>query len=172
MADAAPHPGQSSDPQRVEETVHHHSARSKRGREKPKMQLSLTSMIDVIFLLLIYFVVTSNFIEDEGVIVAALPGAGGVAQAPPDEIVQKIEIYLVAPDPESPDVAINIARQLDLGNDFSRLKAELDGLTGTYGTDSPVHIIPEGPVRWQHVVNAFNQAKRAGYTKIQFAKPR
>jgi biopolymer transport protein ExbD len=42
-------------------TVHHVSQRTKRGRLKPKMAPPLTPMIDVTFLLLLYFLLTINF---------------------------------------------------------------------------------------------------------------
>jgi len=60
-----------------DQTVHHISRRKKQGVAPARMQLNLTSMIDVIFQLLIYFVVTANFMLDEGVLVAKMPQGTG-----------------------------------------------------------------------------------------------
>ena len=49
------------------QAVHHLRARRKRPADLPRMQVNLTSMIDVIFLLLIYFVVSASFAFGEGV---------------------------------------------------------------------------------------------------------
>ena len=51
-----------------DETVHHQPARKKRGLEPVKMTVNLTSMIDVIFQLLIYFIITATFVIGEGVL--------------------------------------------------------------------------------------------------------
>ncbi|MFI4859810.1 MAG: ExbD/TolR family protein, partial [Phycisphaerales bacterium JB063] len=48
------------------QVVHHTSQRKKRRVNDGEMELQLTSMIDVIFQLLIYFVITANFTIDEG----------------------------------------------------------------------------------------------------------
>ena len=50
-----------ANPEPLNETVHHVPLRRKRRRSPGVGQLNLTAMIDVIFLLLIFFVVTSNF---------------------------------------------------------------------------------------------------------------
>ena len=43
------------------------------------MELKMTSMIDVVFLLLIYFVITASFAVGEGVITAQFPVGTGEA---------------------------------------------------------------------------------------------
>ena len=74
-----------------DETVHHQSQREKR-RDRTvgggSMELNLTSMIDVVFQLLIYFGVTSSFAVGEGVITAKLPTGPGTpeqSQKPPEQ---------------------------------------------------------------------------------------
>jgi len=44
------------------------------------------------------------------------------------------------------------------------------GLRGPYKDDAPVIIEPDGAVRWQHVVNAFNAAITARYRNVSFAQ--
>ncbi len=139
------------------------------------MQLNLTAMIDVIFLLLIYFVITANFTADEGVLTALLPrGPGPVADAsrPPE---QPLRITLQSFDVASCLILVAGERM----ESFTGLAELLSGLqydpdrgrvSGVYPPDNPVIIEPDGFVRWQHVVNAFNAAVRARYTNVRFGE--
>ena len=169
-----------------EPTLHHRSARERRagrggsGGGGVVGELNLTSMIDVIFQLLIYFVVTAGFMIDEGVLAAKLPqGAAGAVSAdelPPD----KIEIRLTADDTDDSrvqisrgprDRAIRYEGFRELAEDLGRLRYDPQrGEGGLYDADNPVLIQPSGSVRWQHVVNAFNAALAAGYTNVSFAE--
>ncbi len=159
-------------PDDAEETqvVHHTSQRKKRRKDQPEMELQLTSMIDVIFQLLIYFVITANFMIDEGTIKATMPGQS----APPKEIQ--------TPDPP---VYIDLV-SADDGVTYSILvdqRAVPGGASELHGylaaqlasnrieKDSDIQIRPQGRVRWQHVVNVFNACTRADLEKVGFATP-
>jgi len=163
-------------------TVHHRSARQRRGRrDAPVGELNLTSMIDVIFQLLIFFVVTANFMIDEGVLSAKLPQGAGTPTASDDLPREKITIRLTS-DPGD-DALVSIERGPagdpvryasfgELAADLDRLRYDPDGtrIDGIYDADNPVLIEPTGTVRWQHVVNAFNAAITAKYTNVSFAE--
>jgi len=141
------------------------------------MQPNLSSMIDVIFLLLIYFVSTVNFTPDEGVLTAKLPQGSGRPStdlAPPQ---RPLNILLTAAG--ETDCRIQIEGYPQAPGSFNELatfliKLQYDpeqGLrSGAFKPDSPVVIRPESGVRWQHVANAFNAAVRARYTNINFAQ--
>ena len=161
-----------------EQTVHHESQRQKRNRRGTSsaedMQLNLTSMIDVIFLLLIYFVITSNFVINEGVLTAKLPVGTGIEQAAPEKPPDTpMNIDLTSASETA--VTISLDNQMVAGFNALRerlieLQADPDrGRTGFYKPDNPVIIRPAGEVRWQHVVNAFNAAKAARYSNVSFA---
>ena len=154
-------------------TVHHEGARKKRAMQPASMQLNLTSMIDVIFQLLIYFIVTASFTQNEGVLAAKMPPKDGSGQPdiPPQELVIQIE-------PANLDYILRIEGDSVPVRDFTELARRLKELQfnpnvgqGVYKADDPVRIRPEGTVRWQHVVNAFNAAIDARYTNVGFAKP-
>ncbi|MEM7625196.1 MAG: biopolymer transporter ExbD [Planctomycetota bacterium] len=166
----------------VDPTIHHRSTRQRRGRQPAQVgALNLTSMIDVIFQLLIYFVVTASFMIDEGVLTAKLPQGSG-SPVPADELPpEKINIRLAA-DPAD-DTLVRIERGSANNpvryESFGELAADLDRLRydpeigrsdGIYEPDNPVIIEPQGTVRWQHVVNAFNAAVAAQYTNVSFAE--
>ncbi len=157
-----------SDP--LEETVHHISARRRRGRDTTPPQLSLTSMIDVIFLLLVYFVVTANFTQDEGVLKANLPGADAPSDAPPptDEPLR------ISIDPRG-ETGYILSLQNQNIQDFTQLtqllvqyqRDDSKKRYGMYPKDHPVKIEIGDEVRWQHALAAFNAAAKVGYENVQ-----
>jgi len=140
-------------------------ARRRSHAERP--ELRLTSMVDVIFLLLVFFVITASFIDDEGTLLATLPG--NTRPEPP------------SPTPEPTAVLIELA-SADDGVTYT-LRANgraIDGVTDLHAylvhrqtagmhRDDPVEIKPQGTVRWQHVVNVFNACVRADLESVGFA---
>jgi len=157
------------------QTVHHVSARKRRIKTGGSVQLNLTSMIDVIFLLLIYFVITANFTVDEGVLTAKLPQGSGQPTPedlkPPDD---PIDIILSSADVNEVRISVNNTQYASNFSQLHTLLLQLQhdpdrGLQGTHTPDNPVIIKPDGQVRWQHVVNAFNAAVRARYSNVAFS---
>jgi len=153
----------------------HESRRKKRKGQEGFGQLNLTSMIDVIFLLLIYFVITASFVENEGVLVAKLPAGSGI-EAPPEELPpQNIDIFLNSYDATGARISVGGAAEF---TSFSELRAHLisiqnnpaKGRSGWAALDNPIIIRPSGDVRWNHVVDAFNASFGAGYANISFAQ--
>lgn len=89
-------------------------ARAKRRRSAQLGALPLTSMIDVVFLLLIFFIVTANFAQDERKLPATLQTEGGGVQSS-DLQPQILEIRLVdgAPVFVMGEVAVRGAQSLE-----------------------------------------------------------
>ena len=149
----------------------------RRARTTRVGQLNLTSMIDVIFLLLIYFVITADFRVDEGVLTASLPTGGArpkpASLLPPQKVVIRLE-----PAPDGTGVVIrrgtsSPATFTDLRDslDAQRLDPSNGRTAGTLRPDNPIVIQADATVRWQHVANAFNAALAAGYTNVALARP-
>lgn len=159
-------------------TVHHRPRRQRSGAGPPRMALNLTAMIDVTFLLVIYFVVTASFSPGEGILTAKLPqgtGTAALAKLPP----QPLAIVVRDAGPTGCRLSIEDFATANPPRDFRELHELLVRLqydkargrtSGMHKPDDPVIIKPSGQVRWQHVVNAFNAAVRAGYENIAFAQ--
>ncbi len=138
--------------------------------------LNLTSMIDVIFQLLIYFVVTASFMVNEGVLAAKLP-QGSAAASTDDELPPEVITLKLTSGDDPAEIAIE--RGAFVYASFAELEADLDRqrydpdigqIDGLYPADSPVVIQADGKARWQHLVAAFNAAVGAQYTNVRFSE--
>jgi biopolymer transport protein ExbD len=157
-----------------EQVAHHVARRKKRTRDPARMSLNFTAMIDVVFQLLIYFIVTASFTIGEGIITAKFPqGTGAQPAEEPPEKPLKIRLASYG------DAGYRIVLEgFEAPSNFKALREALIGLQfdpakgrgGAYKPDNPLVISPDGHVRWTHVVNAFNAAVAAGYSNVAFAQ--
>ena len=158
-----------SNPKQTGRTVHYRPPRKRRQRPRPKMQPPLTPMIDVTFLLLLYFLLTTTFRQAEGQIPSVLPQKRDIV-APAELNIEPIRITLYPVGAHNEDVIYEmIGDTLAISSPagLHRRLVERQALLGS--SDVPVIIAPQWNVRWQYVVEAFNQALRAKFTKIGIA---
>ncbi len=174
MAEPNPQPDQPENG--VDSTIHHQSRRQRSGRQPPQVQLNITPMIDVIFQLLIYFVITASFVMDEGILTAKLPQGTGKAEGvkkPPERPI-KIRLTSLSLPNECRIELVGIGRSprhfSELAEQLAALQYNEQNPSGSFKPDNPMIIEPDGRVRWQHVVNAFNAAVKARYTNVAFAQ--
>ena len=136
------------------------------------MALNLAPMIDVTFLLLIFFLVTTTFKRAEGVFASHLPKTAGrpAAALPISPIVVRIS-PAAGGDPAGDDYRIRIDNFTRAPQTFEVLARFLVDIQGNPGFDrkTPVVIFPAPQVRWDHVVNCWNAAVRARCQNITFA---
>ena len=164
------------------EVVHHKMAskkRRKKGINSTEIGLNLTSMIDIIFLLLIYFVVTASFTEGEGVVIAKLPE--GTGQSSADKLpIDKVYIYVSDTGEAGYKIEVGLAggRVSDSVVNFASLIRLLKSKTydektgvGIYDRKhTPIVVQPTGAVKWQHVLNAYNAAVAAKFELVSFGR--
>ncbi|MEW6359734.1 MAG: biopolymer transporter ExbD [Planctomycetota bacterium] len=132
--------------------------------ESDKMELNMTSMIDCVFLLLIFFLMTLKFPTVEGNLPAHLPKRGGVGPGPP------VEEIVVGLRYSGRQLAILISGN-DIGDDLGLLERKLNLFRSKF-TDGRVTIDSGADVPYQYVVSAVNSCARVGIQKVQFAEPR
>ena len=147
----------------------HTTDTTRRQRARRRRQPPLTSMIDVTFLLLVFFLLTFTFREQEGQIRADLPSRGGHARGTRDVFGSvRVTIHPAGRDGrdavfeiEGAETALTSAQEL-----YAALRARREVLADTRGI---LIIRPSHKVRWQHVVEAYNQAVRARYDDVGLA---
>jgi len=152
----------------------------KKPSDPAKMQPPMTPMIDCVFNLLIFFILTPSFDLSEGYLTTNLPRSSGPVAGKPQVTEQrlKVELFDVSQDGQYVDGAkneycsITFNETTNLGSNFDALRAALEdkraaGLAAT----TPILISPTMACRHKWVVRAFDAAVAARYNNIQFAVP-
>ena len=154
-------------PSPAEVTVHFEAYRKRRRRKRAPVSINLTPMIDVTFLLQIFFLVTSSFERPEGLLASRLPRRGEGAAASAALPISPIVVRL---SPDGEGYRIRVDHFTNAPVTFSDLAAFLRDVQGNPGFDdeTPVVIMPEGDVAWDHVVGCWNAAVRAACKQIMF----
>lgn len=151
------------------------SARQRRRRRffahASVLSVNLTPMIDMSFILLIFFVATTKFERPEGILSSRLPAEGSAASGPALPL-SPIVVRLVPEGPGDDDFAIRIDRLPAHPGTFAELADELRRLLRQPGFDeqTPVVVMADDAIRWDHVVGCWNAAVRAGCKTIVFGQ--
>ena len=130
-----------------------------RSSESEEPELNLTSLIDVVLLLLIFFMVSTTFVK-ESHIDLQLPQAS--TEAPPEMKGAPIEITITA----SGEYRVN--GQTLLNNSPATLSAAVSKVVGS-GRDSAVTIRADARTTHQSVVTAMDVVGRLGFKSINMA---
>ena len=155
------------------------SGRRRRGRAR--MALNLTAMIDVVFLLLIYFMVATEFKLGEEIYRLDLPPRQPAAQLrDPFELDEEpLRIEVASTGYARGAYSLRIEGPYRQPASFEELFEFLrqrqiteHTVGGLFEPDHPMVIVPTRTTRWEHVIDAFNALARAQYTNVTFAKPR
>ncbi len=126
----------------------------RRKRARYEIQAPLTSLIDIVFLLLIYFLLTTNFMVDEGIKIK-LPQA----RASKPQVEESITVYV---DKEGRSYLNN--EQITIGNLFKRLRDMISGKK-----DTLVVIRADRGVVLNKAVKVMDVAKAAGAGRLCLA---
>lgn len=140
-----------------------------RSTAEGTMEVKMTPMIDVVFLLLIFFVWTSSFEIPEFDLPSALaeppPGGSEANSAPmlPVEVFDEIVVKLIAQN-ESTLIRLNGQPVADT----SALRAQLKEIM-TLGVQPPVIVDPDDQVTMDQAVAVYDVARSAGADRVLFA---
>ena len=128
-------------------------------RPRTQPEVNLTSLIDVVLLLLIFFMVSTSFVKQSQIAIR-LPEADSTAVV--EEPPQKIDIMITAGGTylinnrelinNRPETIRNALRKVSAGN-----------------TQLPMTISADANAKHQHVVTAMDVAGRLGFTQISIA---
>jgi len=141
--------------------------------------VNLAPMMDVMFNLLIFFLVATSFQLPEGLLAARLPKTMGLSNEQAIVPVVPIKIFLETGETNKGNVLIRVsssmrtdAASLIILEDFNQLYTLLEGLREKPGIDenTPVIIASKDNVCWETVVDAYNAAVRARFKHVVFAE--
>ncbi len=126
----------------------------KQKKNPYQIQAPLTSLIDIVFLLLIYFMLTTNFIVEEGIKIK-LPNAK--ASAP--QVKQEITIFV---DKEGATYIANV--QIPIDQLYTKIKQMINN-----ETDRLVVVKADRTVVLNKAVRVMDIAKAAGASRLCLA---
>ena len=144
-----------------------------RRREKKKLQLRMVTLIDVVFLLLIFFLLTANFRAKEGFLPADLPREVRTA------VISEVEPLPLRLESQSDgscqirigrDQLLTVAAKDEKGG-FAELQTRLNAVLETQRrrrTD-PIRLMPTAKTSWDHVVRTYDVLWQLNLNNIIFS---
>lgn len=132
-------------------------------KKREKIDISMTPMIDVVFLLLIFFMVTTTFSRQTEVNIKLPEANGADAEQHPKMVTLTIDadgIYYLNSDDGLPHQLVN--------QSIDTLKQELRKLA-EHSRQIPFIINADGKTPHQAVITALEAASDAGFSHITFA---
>ncbi|MGB5166072.1 MAG: biopolymer transporter ExbD [Woeseiaceae bacterium] len=128
-------------------------------RPRTQPEVNLTSLIDVVFLLLIFFMVSTSFTK-ESQIAIRLPSAESAVQS--ENVPERIDILIT----ETGTYLVN-GREL-INNRPETIRNALQKVSAGR-SDLPLTISADANAMHQHVVTAMDVAGRLGFVQISIA---
>jgi biopolymer transport protein ExbD len=145
-----------------------------RHRHRPmRLGLTIVPLIDVVFLLLVFFLLTANFRSREAFLPAQLPRQTVSAE---QMEIEPLIIHL-SPLPDGAcRIRIGAAAEIIIssapgGSSFTDLAQHITEILQDRGrtTDDPVKLVPDPSTKWDHVVKTYDALWRLNLTNIIFA---
>ena len=128
-------------------------------RPKTEPEVNLTSLIDVVLLLLIFFMVSTSFIKESQISIR-LPQAD--VTEPVEEVPDRLDVMIT----EQGTFLVN-GREL-VNNRPETIRNALQKVSGG-NVELPLTISADANARHQHVVTAMDIAGRLGFSRISIA---
>ena len=122
--------------------------------------LQIAPMLDVLFVLLLFFMVSAGAQKHEATLSTQLPGNGGAGDIP----VQ------VAIDADGQVTLYNVPTDGPTDHDMPQLLGRLNGIVKAH-PKQPVVITPNRSTRHQRVVDVLNACAAAGVKNLAFGSP-
>ena len=130
--------------------------------------LNMAAMIDVVFLLLIYFLLTLVFLDPEQSLLSQLPNIGQRQALAPMRDFEPVRIHLLPAPGRTP--AVRIAVDGTTVEDYAQLEAELKRRRAI--ADLPVIIQGADELAFDYLVRALDACHRAELFNVAFSAGR
>ena len=132
--------------------------------DEEKLQLRMAPMIDMIFLILIFFMCTARWKQAEGNLAAELPSQDAPKMDAPPPDVERVIIKL-----QRTPAGVEIRMNDNPCPDFDALYQNLQAIR--QHVDVPVIIDAQRTVPFQAAITAVNLAVKADLPNVSFAAP-
>ena len=128
------------------------------SKVEEEAEINMTPMLDIVFIMLIFFIVTASFVRESGL---------DVNKPPPDQQEQKQDKKNILIQIDANDRVFVNLRPVDIASvraNVERLHAE--------NPEAIVVIQPAHDAHAEMVVRAYDQARQAGVVKVSIAAPK
>ena len=142
------------------------SCRRKSAGRKVKTELNIIPLVDVMFMMILFFVLGTHFRQSEGQIPATLPGMGPQGN---DDRGENLRIQISIRSDGDGGAIYEMNGHHGAIHDAAELYQALQARRSVAGDGQAAVIIdPGSETRWCYAVEAFNQAVRAKYKAVGF----
>ena len=147
-----------------------------RGRRRKRLSLRMTPMIDVIFLLLTFFILTARFRTPEQFLPITLPAAptDGTARGVIEPLIIRLIsmengfVAEIGTDESTADITLKgDAMEQDLA-EFTRILAGILGEQKRTASD-PIELQCDQTLKWDYLVKVYNILYAMGVSDITFS---
>jgi len=158
-----------------------HRSRMRDPRQRARAALSITPLIDVVFQLLIYFLLTAGFVVNERHLRTETVPEAAAAQRSTLALEEEPLLISLARGADGASISVDgalglaRARGSERPADIAALSRFLDEALlsedragGALTANHPVRISAVGEVAWEDVVRVFNAVVGAGYRSVAF----
>lgn len=144
------------------------SRRFRKRRRALSIHLNIIPLVDVTFLLMIFFVIAGTFKRWEGILSSRIYPADSTLAVPLPISPVTMRLQTVGAGPDAFIVTVDGSTRQT--RDFDELAGILleTQKNPAYSRETPVVILSDPRIRWDHVMNAWNAAVRAGYKNVAF----
>lgn len=130
------------------------------GRQREEPQVNMTSLIDVVLLLLVFFMVTSSFVRESSVEINLPQATTEPVSMPAD--TDRLEITITT------DGRYFVNNRELVNSEPETLKRAIEAIAeGRSGL--PVTVLADADARHQDVIRAMDTAANLGFTQINIA---
>src|SRR5262245_29481159 len=138
--------------------------------EENPVAINVTALVDIIFCLCVFFMISFKFKQLEGKFDSWLPRNKGSQGMPLGAVIQEVRVALLWDEQNLKSIRKFGTRVVPDDEELRQLIATAyEGFVRLYHADVPITIDCDLRVPWDDVVTVSNVSKKAGMNKIEFA---
>lgn len=150
-----------------------------RGPGRTQIVLNVTAMIDVVFLLMTYFLLIAQFRSAERGLPLGLPrklesSAASASPRDPFELpARPLTVLVRSTGPARSDMSVSVDDPaIPRSNSLEELVSNLTSARGvSLPADQLIAVRPAPDARWEHAVVVFSALRQAGFDAIRLSNP-
>jgi biopolymer transport protein ExbD len=138
--------------------------------EENPVAINVTPLVDIIFCLCVFFMISFKFKQLEGKFDSWLPKGKGSEGMPLGSVIQEVRVALFWDEAAQATVRKMGTRVVPDDEELKQLLVDAyQGFVRLGQTEAPLTIDGDLRVPWEDIVDVINVSKQAGIAKVEFA---